>query len=51
MTLATDMMFDIGVVDISHATDAEFLFWQPILQWLEAHTCREEVDSQFVATR
>jgi hypothetical protein len=35
------MMFDIGIVDICHATDAVFLFWQPMLDWVEDHTYRE----------
>jgi len=50
VSLDNNMMLDIGVLAICHATNAEFLFWQPMLEWIEAHTCHKEVDSQIAAT-
>lgn len=30
-------LFDLGHADIFHARDAQTLFWQPILSWIQAH--------------
>ena len=38
VSLTEEMMYDIGIVDISHAKDAPELFWQPMLDWIETHT-------------
>jgi len=31
-----EMMYDVGIVDISHGRKAATLFWQPIAEWVEA---------------
>ncbi|MBN2171849.1 MAG: hypothetical protein JW819_11080 [Candidatus Krumholzibacteriota bacterium] len=37
VSLTDEMLLDIGHVDIYTASDAQTLFWQPVLDWLEAH--------------
>ncbi len=53
VNLEDPMMFDIVIVDISHATDAVFLFWQPMLDWVEDHNHREAPEDieQLAASR
>ena len=53
VSLEEEMMYDIGVVDISHARKAPTLFWQPMLDWIEDHTCPDTVadTEQLAASR